>query len=166
MWKARQHVCSGLLMKSNSIACQRGCNRRVARERRTVCSELLIRPVFVWPRGRLSLPCISGMCGNSRVALCRCQRVVHSCLDERCVPRELLQGTFGFKTSDFYPYTEKLDFEDPYILFWLMRVMEASFPCYFLCKYKGKTGRCGFCVCGCPSVNMSALVITKGSMNV
>lgn len=31
------------------------------------------------------------VCGNSLLALCRCQRVVHSCLDETCVLEELLQ---------------------------------------------------------------------------
>lgn len=157
MWKARQHVCPRLLMKSNSIACQRGRNRQVARERRTVCSELLISPVFVWPRGRLSLPCISGMCGNSMAALCRCQRVVHSCLDKNCVPRELLQGTFGFKMNDFYPYTEKLDFKEVLDTFLTDKRHGGQFPMLFPMQMWGNTfawtGRCGFCVCGCSSVN-------------
>lgn len=80
-------------------------------ERRRVCSELLMRPVFVWPWCRLLLPCVSGVCGACWHCVgAKGWLTAVSMRHLTFVLKEFLEGSFRFKL--IATNCEKLIFED------------------------------------------------------
>lgn len=143
---------AGLVLKSNSIAGQGGCNRPVAME-----WDWLSAQNYWW-----------GQCLCAHVAGLYCRACIvlvpkgGSQLSRHLSWRNCCRGSLKLKINDF-------SIIKTHLMFWSFRhslIAEASFPFYFPCKCKeDQRGweKYGFCVCGCASMLKWSLRSFSGS---